>query len=125
MLANVGPPWPEVQVWSERLPQWFVRACAPEQTPEEAEAWLRWWRSLPVQEQARASREQRWTLADWLFWLETSERTWFWWGAVVDSPDTARLIVEVPGWPAPLGALDWLLRAAGAVEILHEEPTTA
>jgi hypothetical protein len=49
-----------------------------------------------------------------------SERQWFWWDAKVEREGTLRVTVEVPGQPAPLGALDWLLRAAGAVEVIHE-----
>jgi len=45
---------------------------------------------------------------DWLHWLEPAECQWFWWDAVVEDPDTLRVIVEVAGWPAPPGALDWL-----------------
>lgn len=121
VLAHAGPPWPSVREWRLLLPAWFVEGSAPEQSREEAERWLSWWRSLPAEEQAQVTRAQRWTLADWLYWLEPSERQWFWWDAVIESPDTLRVSVEVSGWPAPLGALDWLLRAAGAIEVAHEE----
>jgi hypothetical protein len=103
------------------MPAWFVESSAPEQSREEAERWLSWWRNLSAEEQAQVTRAQRWTLADWLYWLEPSERQWFWWDSVIESPDTLQVIVEVSGWPAPLGALDWLLRAAGAAEVAHEE----
>jgi len=112
------------EFWRDELPRWFVEACAPERPREEVEQWLHWWRSLPLEEQARATREQPWTLADWLFWLDPCERQWFWWDATVDHPDRATIVVEVPGWPAPLGALEWLLRAAGAIEIFHDAPVT-
>lgn len=46
---------------------------------------------------------------------------WFWWDAEVGTDGTLQVTVEVPGWPTALGALDWLLRAAGAAEIVHEE----
>jgi hypothetical protein len=75
---------------------------------------------LPPDEQAQVAEEQRWTLADWLHWVQPSEREWFWWDAKVESPDTARILVEVPGDPVALGALDWLLRAAGATAIRYE-----
>ena len=125
VLAHAGPPWPAVSEWRQVLPAWFVNASAPERPREEAEQWLGWWRSLPPEEQARVTRSQRWALADWLYWLEPSERQWFWWDAVVESPEILRVIVQVSGWPAPLGALDWLLRAAGAVEVLHENHAKA
>jgi hypothetical protein len=125
LLANEGPLWPSVDEWRQIIPAWFVEACAPEQSREEVEGWLRWWRSLPPEEQAQASRERRWTLADWLYWMDPSERQWFWWDAAVEDPDTLRVVVEVSGWPAPLGALEWLLRTSGAVEVVHEQPARA
>jgi len=103
------------------LPAWFVERSAPERSREEAERWLAWWRSLPASEQARVAREQDWALADWLYWLEPAERHWFWWDAVIENPEILRVIVEVPGWPVPLGALEWLLRAAGAMEVVNGE----
>jgi hypothetical protein len=121
VLEHAGPSWPSLSGWRQVLPAWFVESSAPEQSREEAERWLGWWRSLPAEEQARVTRAQRWTLADWLYWLEPSERQWFWWDAIVESPDTLRVLVEVSGWPAPLGALEWLLRAAGSVEVVREE----
>jgi hypothetical protein len=88
---------------------------------EAADAWLAWWRTLPPAEQARASQDRRWTLADWLYWLEPTQRQWYWWDAIVEDPDTLRLVVQVPGWPAPLGALQWLLRVAGASDLIEAE----
>ena len=51
---------------------------------------------------------------NWLFWLLPEERTWYWWDGEVSGPHEVRLWVEVAGGPAPLGALEWLVRAAGA-----------
>lgn len=120
VLESGGPLWPSAGEWRALLPAWFVEVCEPEQAREEAEQWLTWWRGLSSDEQAIAARERRWTLSDWLYWLEPSERQWFWWDAVVEDLDRLRVVVEVPGWPAPLGALEWLLRASGAVEVVHE-----
>lgn len=39
----------------------------------------------------------------------------------MDRDGTLRVTIEILGWPAGLGALDWLLRAAGATEIVHEK----
>jgi hypothetical protein len=49
-----------------------------------------------------------------------SERCWFWWDGEVRPDGTLRVLVEVPGLPTALGALDWMLRAAGAGDIIHE-----
>lgn len=117
--------WPAIAVWRSLLPGWFIDACAPEMSQEQADAWLAWWKLLPADQQGAASREKGWSLADWLFWLEPDERQWFWWDTQVESPDRLRVTIEVAGWPAPFGALDWLLRAAGATEVTVDEPASA
>jgi len=119
-IVKTGEPWPDLEYWRSQLPRWFVDASAPERSRDEIEQWLAWWRSLPPHEQAQAAAEQKWTLADWLFSVQPSERQWFWWDARVESPDILRVLVEVPGDPVALGALEWLLRAAGATEIARE-----
>lgn len=106
-----------------RLPAWFVAGCAPEQSVEEAQEWLNWWRRLDDDGRAKAERERPWSVADWLFWLAPDERQWYWWDAVVDDDHSARIFVEVAGWPAALGALGWLLRVAGATTV--EEVATS
>lgn len=116
--------WPTTGEWRSLLPGWFVEACAEERSREEAEAWLAWWKALPADQQAAVLRERRWSLANWLFFLEPDERQWFWWSATVEAPDRLRVTVEVAGWPAPLGALEWLLRAAGALDVAVDEPAS-
>jgi hypothetical protein len=120
VLDHSEPEWATVEEWKSYLPAWFVAASGPERSGEDAERWLAWWRTLGPADKAGAESEQQWALADWLYWLMPSERQWFWWDAEVGQDDTLRVTVEVPGWPAALGALDWLLHAAGAVEVIHE-----
>lgn len=124
VLKNSGAGWPSEEEWVSILPGWFVGACGLEMPREDTERWLAWWRTLEPADRERAEREERWTLADWLYWLEPSERQWFWWGAEIRPDGCLRVTVEVPGRPAALGALDWLLRAAGAGEVVHEEDPT-
>jgi hypothetical protein len=112
VLDHSGSEWPTVEQWRSLLPAWFVAACGPEKSREEAERWLEWWRKLGPADRARAER---------LYWVEPSERQWYWWDSAIGLDGTLRLFVEVCGWPAPLGALDWLLGASGAAEIVHEE----
>lgn len=114
VLDASGGPWPDLAGWQARLPDWFVAASAPEQTPEQAAAELARWRSMSAAERAAAEDDEAWTLSDWIHWLQPAERQWYWWSARVRDPGTAEVAVSVPGWPAPLGALEWLLRAAGA-----------
>ncbi|MEP7764388.1 hypothetical protein [Sanguibacter sp. 25GB23B1] len=100
-----------------RLPEWFVAACSPERPPEAVEQWNVWWRGLDLEARARAEDERSWTLADWLYWMEPDERQWFWWDARIDEDGGGTVLVEVLGWPSPTGALQWLLRAAGASSV--------
>lgn len=104
----------DLEVWRRRLPQWFVSACSPEQTRQQAEEWLKWWRSLPPAEKASAELAAGWSLSGWLYWLEPAQRDWYWWDAKAMSANEATVAVEVTDASAPLGSLKWLLRAAGA-----------
>ncbi|HEY3267852.1 MAG TPA: hypothetical protein VGM37_13055 [Armatimonadota bacterium] len=90
--------WPSNEEWARRLPPWFVARCAP-QTAETANV-----------------GEGRWTLANWVYWFLPEQRFWVWWNARLPDPNTLLVYVVVDGWPFPWGALDWLLRASGAVE---------
>jgi len=114
VLIGAEPAWPSVEVWSRRLPLWFVEGCAAEQSAEDREQWLDWWRGLDPAARASAAEERPWSFRDWLSWLQPGERQWFWWDGRVVGPDEARILVEVPSWPTALGALTWLLRVAGA-----------
>jgi hypothetical protein len=102
-----------------------VAACGPERSREDAERWLAWWRTLGPVDKARAESKQQWALPDWLYWLMPSERQWFWWDAEVGRDGSLRVTIEVAGWPVALGALGWLLRAAGAVELTYDENSLA
>jgi len=66
-------------------------------------------------------REKRWSLLNWLHWMQPEERPWVWWDGRVETDSQARISVIVEGWPYPRGALDWLIRAAGALGV-DEEP---
>ena len=116
VLRAPAQSWPTTADWAGLLPAWFVTACADEPTDQEQHEWLQRWRSLDGAGRSRAEAEKRWTLSSWLSWLEPVERDWFWWDATTDG-NKGRVLLELPGWPAPVGALLWLLRAAGADSI--------
>lgn len=109
--------WPPLQGWQQELPRWFVLACAPEQSEEEAQEWLAWWKSLPADEQDEVEGRQLWALSDWLVWLQPAGRTSYWLGAEQVGPSRLTVWLDADGSPAPVGALEWLLKAAGATEI--------
>lgn len=113
--------WPPDSAWREVLPDWFVARCAPERTRDEAEEWLKWWRTLPADEQARVENEKAWSLSDWLYWFQPENRKWFWWDAAELDANKIVVAVEVDDWPFPWAALAWLLRASGATRVDAEE----
>lgn len=115
VLSNIDP-WPDLDGWRNVLPAWFVERSAPEQTKEEAERWLASWRKLPPEEQAKAE-ERGWSLSNWLYWLEPEQRQWYWWDGRVIDQDTVRIVIDARDIPTALGALVWLLKAAGAERV--------
>ena len=125
VLAAGEGEWPDLAEWRVTLPQWFLSACAEEETPENAEKWLAWWRTLDPDARAQAARDRPWSLTDWLHWLYPPERQWFWWGASTNGDDLITITVVVNGWPAPLGALEWLLKAAGASTVVTSDRGSA
>jgi len=114
------PWWPTVDAWKQILPQWFLEECAPEDDETNSLEWTQWWRTLPPHEQRRVEAQVRWSLPDWIHWFERKNRYWYWWDALVDSPEQMRVAVQVDGWPFPWGSLRWLLKAAGAEEVSSE-----
>lgn len=116
-ILDAPAPWPSTEEWAGRLPAWFVSACAPEQTDAEKQQWLAWWRGLDPAARSEAEKARPWSLDDWLFYLEPDERQWFWWSAEAQDEHRGTVWVEVLGWPTPVGALEWLLRAAGAESV--------
>lgn len=104
----------------KRLPSWLVASFAPEKTEEELAIWLAWWRGLDADARARAEETNPWTLPNWLYWMTPEERSWRWWSAILTSPTSAIVTIEVLDWPTPIGALRWLMRAAGAEAIADE-----
>ncbi len=85
-LLTVGATeWPNEQTWARRLPTWFVTACPPEQSADEQQRWLDWWRTLDAPARAEAEASQGWALPEWLCWMRPPERTWYWWdGSIVE-----------------------------------------
>jgi hypothetical protein len=102
------------------LPPWFLAAMAPVRTRDEDARYVRWWQSLTPAQQDHVERDQSWSLRDWLDWMAPSERTWFWWDLSQHSHREFLLAVTSYQWPFNWGALRWLLRAAGAVDITAE-----
>jgi len=122
-VLSAGIDSADVGAWRAILPSWFVDACAPERTAEEAARWLQWWRRLPADRQAEVSESTPWSLGDWLWWFRpgADERQWTWWSAEVQSDAEVLIVLAAQSWPVAHGAMDWIARAAGGTSV-EEEP---
>src|SRR5690349_8951885 len=70
VISSKRSGWPQAEAWRNELPQWFVAACAPERNAEEAEAELERWRALTPEEQDADRQTSKWSLENWLYWME-------------------------------------------------------
>ena len=98
--------WPTLEEWRGQLPDWFVSACAPEGHAD-----------------AEADDEEDdapWELSEFLYWFEPPQREWWWWGCEVRSPVDGRIFLAIDEPSAARDALEWLLGAAGATEVVDE-----
>lgn len=111
--------WPSDAEWPSLLPAWFVTACAPEMSHEQAKRYLEWWTKLSYDERlAAAARPSRWSPLEWVFRLHPKQRCWWWWDASVRGPNELMVTVAVDGWPFGWSDLGWLLRASGGQEVV-------
>jgi hypothetical protein len=109
--------WPGDEAVAAQLPAWLVGGCAPEQTPAEVTRSLARWRTMSPEEKATDARTEAWTLRDLLHWMHPDECPWRSPRVVQASNDLVRVILEVDGWPVAHGAVDWILRVAGAYDV--------
>jgi hypothetical protein len=116
-IENTTGRWPTVEEWEQVLPPWFVSASAPAMSPEQAKAWVERWRTMSKVEQSAAVGRQRWSLPDWLYWMEPDQAVWRWASATIRGPKELEVILEVDGWPVPLESFQWLAKTAGADDV--------
>ena len=117
--------WPNDTTWRTLLPQRFVSACADEMTPEEVEQWLKNWQRLNQEQREAEERNRNWSLANWLYWLQPSERLWQWWDAEAIDPSCIIVCFAVKSWPFGSGAISWLFRGSGAKEVVAVNQRTS
>lgn len=120
IVSHSAATWPDPSAWQRRLPGWFLEKCPPDNMRETNEEWLNRWHEQSHEGRVRMEREASWTLDNWLFWMKPENRLWSWWDAVLENPNQVRIQVELIDIHAPLGALEWLLRCAGAVDVSVE-----
>lgn len=114
--------WPSDKSLKLTIPEWFVTACAPEMSTKESQQWLARWYRLSRKDQIKLEDGRKWSLKNWLDWMEPTNREWFWWDAtVLKDHEGITLAVQVQAWPYPWGALRWLLLAAGAYSVEAKE----
>jgi hypothetical protein len=97
VLAHQTGPWPSVDEWKQLLPEWFVSCCVDDR-------------------QVRDCVLDRWSLRAWTYWFQPDQRHWRWWDARAGG-DRLQVWLLVEQRPYLRGALEWLLRTAGAEEV--------
>jgi hypothetical protein len=117
-VLHVQEPWPSVDQWRGLLPEWFLESCSPEMSDAEKEVWRTWWSTQSEPERQRFTKEAPWRLSAWAYAMHPTRRTWNWWNGKVMDCDLLEVELDVREWPTALGSISWLLRAAGARQVL-------
>lgn len=112
--------WPDLDEWQSILPHSFLKNFDPERTSEEIKMYQKWWFKLSYKNKLKEARKKnKWTLSNWLAWLEPAERVWFWWGAHLIDENHFVVSVKVLEDPFLSGALKYLFLASGASDVIE------
>lgn len=98
VLKGVIPaprPWPSLEEWRERLPAWFVDACSDDVVISTCVV-------------------DKWSLRAWVWWFQPEQRRWTWWDGRAEGDQIVMQLASTGVGSLLLGALDWLMEAAGA-----------
>ena len=111
--------WPSDEEWPALLPDWFVEACAPEKSYEEAMQEERRWQTLSPEQRMAEAGLKKWDLSSWVYWMVPEERWWLWWDAGVSDDGTAIFGIDRLGdwYPELPGEFVWMLKACGATDV--------
>jgi hypothetical protein len=100
--------------WASNLaphfPQWFVDACGKGRSVDSV--YQCGWENFDAQDRAEF-RAEPWELRDWWMGFRPGRRGWMWWDAEVTGVGSVTVRVERTHWASQVGALRWLIRAAG------------
>ena len=114
--------WPSFNIWSKILPETFINNCASEISQSESEKKIAYRRSLSWEKQVSLEKNEKWSLGNWIAWLEPDAREWFWWNAhkFDGEIENTHFLVEVTALHDPFssGALKWLFKACGAIDVV-------
>lgn len=118
--------WPSIDSWSNLLPKKFINGFLPELTDKEKVECQKQWEQLTYDEKIKNSaQDEQWTLSNWLSWLEPEAREWFWWNVLLfnEPLNKSHFVVEVTTLDSPFmsGALKWLFKACGALDVVSED----
>ena len=73
----------EEEAWSPQiLPEWFVSKFSPELNEEEKRQYLQ--RSYEDK-----VNDEDWDVLGWMYWRESENKLWYWWGTNMKSDNTA------------------------------------
>ncbi|MBI1746769.1 MAG: hypothetical protein HYR55_09295 [Acidobacteria bacterium] len=102
--------WPSDTEWRELLPPWFSAKLRVYTQAESAEILAK-------------TPRKRWHEIPWSYgsWLDSiKERVWQWWRADIDGP-YLKIELALESWPYSVGALEYLIKAAGARTVSVKE----
>ncbi len=88
-------PWPSLEEWRQRLPAWFVEACSDDVAISTCVV-------------------DKWSLRAWVWWFQPEQRRWTWWDGQAGDGQVVLQVSPTDAGSLLLGALEWLLEAAGA-----------
>lgn len=96
-----------IDEWEKRIPTWFLDSCVSEPTGSEIQELLK-------TEKGFDALSNMWTLAGFLYWFRPELRSWYWWDGVLENSNILIIKLKVSGFPLAWGALQFLLKSAGA-----------
>ena len=94
-VVDPPSPWPAPDGWREILPRWFTDACSDD-------------------ERVTTCVLDRWSLRACIWWFQPEQRRWLWWDAMAEGDQLQIRLVPTGAGSLLLGALEWLLKVAGA-----------
>jgi len=120
VVSNIREPLPAYDEWVAILPDWFVAACGPEVSKEEANEWLRRWEAADADERLEIRTTGSWRVTGWVYWFRPENRSWYWRAGLVENPNQYRVTIDLLSWPFAWDALHWLLEVSGAQKVCED-----
>lgn len=113
IISSQTAVWPEIGVWQQLLPPWFLDSCGPILTLEEMTARINARRAMSAAKQQEDAANPQWSIATWLYWLEPENRTWTVESMNCINEHELRITICIDGFPTALEAFYFMIKAAG------------